>query len=128
MGEGIKDQGERGLESRQENEGRESGEEKEKGESNLEYERTHDLLKDFSNLKVRGLLPDSETRGNGESIFEMQEWRVIVFPWGQGRGKKVIHLDPSYNSPPKEEDWARPCCGTICAMQSVPLQKIADHE
>ena len=56
-----------------ENEGKERGGEEEKEGSNLEYENACDLLKDFPNLKVRGMLPDAETKSEGEYIFETQE-------------------------------------------------------
>ena len=66
------------------------------------YEQTRDLLKDFPNLKVGGLLPDPENSREGEMVYEMLEWTVIVFLRGQGQGKKVIHPGPVYNSPLKE--------------------------
>ena len=86
------------------------------------------VLKDFPNLKVGGLLPDPETKREGETTFETQEWRVIIFPRGQGYGRKVIHPDPSYNNPPKG-DWAHhSCCGTVCTVRSAPLWNITDRE
>ena len=73
----------------------------------------------------------SEPRGlkrEREKVYETQEWTIIVFLCGQDRGKKVIHPDPVYNTPP-DRDWARhPCCGTVCVMRSAPLCKITNHE
>ena len=86
--EGISIQGERRLVSRFENEGGKRKEESDR--QKIEYEKTHRLLRDFPNLKVGGLLPDPEPKREGETVYETQEWTVIVFPWGQGQGKKVI--------------------------------------
>ena len=92
-------------------------------------EKARVLLKDFPNLRVGGLVPDPEPKREGETVYEMQEWTIIVFPCGQGCGKKVIRPDSTYNRPPKEGDWARhPCCGTICVVRSAPLQKPTNRE
>ena len=103
------------------------GDEKEGGRRgivNLRYWKTQDLLKDFPNLKVGGLLPDPGPKAEGESVIETQEWTYIMFPCGQQRGRKVIRPDSRFSTPSKEGDWARhPCCGMICAARSAsPLE------
>ena len=45
-------------------------------------EKTRRLLKDFLNLKVGGLLPNPELKGEGETMFETLEWTVVIFPQG----------------------------------------------
>ena len=69
---------------------------------------TRRVLRDFPNLKVGGgLLPDPDLPRKGETIYEMQEWTVvIVFPCGQGQGKQVIQPNPVFNLPPQEGDCA----------------------
>ena len=103
--------------------------EEERGRPETYYEKVHVLLKDFLNLKVGGLLPDREPKREGDTVYKMQEWTVIVFPCRQGQGKNMILLDSTYNRPPKEGDWMRhPCCGTTGAVRSAPLRNPTDWE
>ena len=49
-----------------------------------------DLIKDFPNLKVRGLLPDPVTNKEWITIKETMEWTVVVFPRECSPWKKVV--------------------------------------
>ena len=43
-------------------------------------ENINDLLKDFQNLKVSGLLPDPIPGQEGITVKETTEWTVVVYP------------------------------------------------
>ena len=99
-----------------------------KGGGESEYKKVRDLLKDFPNLKVGGLLPDPAVQKEGVVITETTEWTVVVFPRGQGHWRRAICPDASFNKPPLKGDWARhPCCGTICAVRSAPVEETNRH-
>ena len=92
-------------------------------------EHVSNLLKDFPNLKVGGLLPDPVPEGGGVPIKETSEWTMVDFPRGRGPWKKVVRPEPTFNKPPPERNWAHhPCCGTICVVRSVPLRRPHSQE
>ena len=97
--ESIKDQEERRFGNKLESEGMAKKEERDKGGIGSMYERTCDLLEDFPNLKGGGLLLDPEVERGGKTMFKTQEWTVIVFPWGQGHGRKVTLPDQIRHTP-----------------------------
>ena len=42
--------------------------------------KTQELLRDFPNLKLGGLLPDPVPKESGEMKYEPLKWSVVVFP------------------------------------------------
>ena len=63
-----------------------------------------ELLEDFANLKVGGLLPDQKRTEVSDAIPDHLEWRVVVFPRGQSPSKKVIRPESIHTSPCPEGD------------------------
>ena len=53
-----------------------------------EYERvkTQELLRDFPNLKLGGLLPNPVPQEGKELKYKTLEWSVVVSPKNKGRG------------------------------------------
>ena len=71
---------------------------RDKGEK--EFKKVHNLLQDFPNLKVGGLLPDPTPKKDGVIVTETTEWTVVVFPRGQCHSRRLIRPDATFKKPP----------------------------
>ena len=85
-------------------EGRNKEEIRDRKKEEYRYGKMRELLDDFPNLKVGGLLPDPNLKEKKVMVTETQEWTVVVFPRGQGHWRRVIRLDSTFNQSPLRQN------------------------
>ena len=85
----------------------------------FERVRTQGLIRDFPNLKVGGLLPNPPAIK--ETYPYVKEWNVIVASREEELRREREWKTKPFDEGPDERGWIRHrCCGTICAVRSLP--------
>ena len=101
----------------------ESYERKKREERRRAFERvrTQGLLRDFPHLKEGGLLPNPPSVTESTLRKLIREWNVIVAHRELELQREREWLTAEEHEGPDERGWYRhKCCGTICAMKSLP--------
>uniref|UniRef100_A0ABM5GER0 CCHC-type domain-containing protein n=1 Tax=Pogona vitticeps TaxID=103695 RepID=A0ABM5GER0_9SAUR len=87
----------------------------------FERVRYQGLLRDFPHLKEGGLLSDPPTVTESFLRKLVKEWNVIVAPRELEIQRERAWMTAEEHEGPDERGWYRhKCCGTICAMRSLP--------
>ena len=87
------------------------------------------MVRDFPNLKVGGLLPNPPDPKGIPQRITVREWDVIVAPREIELKRARESAAASLPEGPDEGGWIRHrCCGTICAVKSLPNPWMAPKE
>ena len=91
--------------------------------------RFQGLVREFPNLKVGGLLPNPPDPRERPQRITVREWDVIVAPRETELLRAKDNILTSIPEGQDERGWIHhQCCGTICAVRSLPNPQLAPKE